>query len=403
MFDFINSSGNDYIAASASSQIDSSLGLAESSNLCAEFAHIACKLSYIFFLNVDSKDLIFLATGNIIRSNDPNQFCIHPWIIFFLYLSLYDIQSYINLLEATMSQIFQFSPSRKLSMFSILVTMVSLSLACNSPLQNTTPVQPDREVVETAVQMTLIARSTEDNPIQQPTNLPPTTQAPPTSEPTATHPPPPTATATSSKPMVSVSVNTNCRIGPGAEFKLVSTLLVGEEAEIVARDPSGDYWYIRNIDSPSQFCWLWGNYATPTGNYAALPVFTPMPTPTPEYTATPAPNFSVSFNEIDGCVGWNLEFYITNTGSIIQESFSITVTDNDTSNSVTNSNDKFEEWNGCLIASSQHDLLPGEAGYAVSGTLLSNPAGHDIDATIRVCSQNGLGGTCIEKNMSFTP
>ena len=128
-----------------------------------------------------------------------------------------------------------------------------------------------------------------------------------------------------------------------------------------------------------------------------------MPTPTPEYTATPAPNFSVSFNEIDGCVGWNLEFFITNNGSLIHESFSITVTDNDTSQSVYISNDKFEEWNGCLVASSQNDLLPGEAGYAVSGTLLNNPAGHDIDATIRVCSQNGLGGTCIEKTMSFTP
>ncbi len=302
-----------------------------------------------------------------------------------------------------MSQIFQILPSRKRSLFGILVTLIILSLACNSPAIST-PAQLDQRVVETAAQMTLNARSTENIPTQRPTNLPPTTQALPSSEPTATLSPPPTATATSSKPMVSVSVNTNCRLGPGTDFDIVSTLLVGEETVIVGRDPSGDYWYIRNIDNPSQFCWLWGNYATPTGDYASLPVFTPMPTPTPEYTATPVPGFTISFNEIDGCGGKNLEFFITNNGSIILESLSITVTDNDTSKSVEIINDKFEEWNGCpIIVTSQSDLLPGEAGYAVSGTLDDDPSGHDIDATIRVCSQNGLGGTCIEKNMSFTP
>ncbi len=296
----------------------------------------------------------------------------------------------------------RYRPSKKVRIPAILMTLFVLSMACNSPVSNT-PVQPDQRVVETAVQMTLNARSTDIIPTLQPPIPHLTTQAPSDNTPTATLSPPPTATPTSSKPMVSVSVNTNCRLGPGTDFDIVSVLLVGEETEIVAQDPSGEYWYIRNIDNPSQFCWLWANYATPKGNYASLPVFTPMPTPTPKYTATPTPDFTVTFKEIDGCVGWNLEFLIKNNGSIILESYSITITDNDTAQSVYISNDKFEEWNGCPIVSSQSDLLPGEAGYAVSATLLNDPSGHDIDATIRVCSENGLGGTCIEKDMSFTP
>ncbi len=301
-----------------------------------------------------------------------------------------------------MSQKFQYWPPKKPAMLVILFTLITLTIACNSPIIKT-PVQLDQQAVETAVQMTLIARSTNDDPTQHPTNTLLPTQTPPGNTSTPTLPPPPTATATSTMPLVSVSVNTNCRLGPGTDYKIVSMLLIGEETEIVARDPSGEYWYIRNVNNPSQFCWLWGNYATPTGNYASLPVFTPMPTPTPVYSATPSPGFTVSFNEIDSCVGWNLEFLITNTGSIIIESHSITITDNDTTKSVYISNDKFEEWNGCLVESSQSDLLPGEAGYAVSGTLLDDPSGHDIDATIRVCSENGIGGTCVVKNLSITP
>jgi len=63
-------SGNDYIAASVSSQFIGSLGKAESRDWFGEFASIACQLSYIFFLNVVAKDLIFLVTGNIIRQKN---------------------------------------------------------------------------------------------------------------------------------------------------------------------------------------------------------------------------------------------------------------------------------------------------------------------------------------------
>jgi len=109
-----------------------------------------------------------------------------------------------------------------------------------------------------------------------------------TSTSTATLSPTVTFTFTPAIPLVSVSVPTNCRIGPGRVYGRVGALLVGETTQIYGRDPTGRYWYVQNPDSPSNFCWLWGEYATVTGNFVALPVFTPPPTPT--FTPTPLPN-----------------------------------------------------------------------------------------------------------------
>jgi hypothetical protein len=116
---------------------------------------------------------------------------------------------------------------------------------------------------------------------EEATPLPPTETA--TDLPTATI----AYTATSSVPMAQVSVNTNCRTGPGAIYDLVSALLVGQEAEVVARNADGSYWVIPNPGGAGT-CWLWGFYATVEGPTASLPVWDAPPTPTPLPTNTHA-------------------------------------------------------------------------------------------------------------------
>lgn len=91
-----------------------------------------------------------------------------------------------------------------------------------------------------------------------------------------------TLTATPEKPMVSVSVDTNCRSGPGKIYDWIGGLLVGEKAEVVGQSMDGNYWVIKNPDRAGD-CWLWGNYATVVGPIANLPKFTPPPTPTPVF------------------------------------------------------------------------------------------------------------------------
>ena len=95
-----------------------------------------------------------------------------------------------------------------------------------------------------------------------------------------------TPTATSSIPMLTVSVNTNCREGPGTGYELLGALLVGETAEVVGRPASGssNYLIIKNPDGPEN-CWVWLEHATVTGDLSGLPYITPPPlatdTPTP--------------------------------------------------------------------------------------------------------------------------
>jgi hypothetical protein len=90
----------------------------------------------------------------------------------------------------------------------------------------------------------------------------------------------PTLTATPGVPTVTVSQDTNCRTGPGVQFDLVSALLIGQSAEIVGRNTASNYWIIKTPGG-SGTCWLWGQYATVSGNIAALPEIASPPTPTP--------------------------------------------------------------------------------------------------------------------------
>ena len=96
----------------------------------------------------------------------------------------------------------------------------------------------------------------------------------------------PTNTPKPGKPVVSVSVSTNCRTGPGTSYPRVGSLLTWQTAKLIARHPDLDYWYIQ-LPENGRHCWLWGYYASPSGSYQDLPVFTPPPPPTSGPSSTP--------------------------------------------------------------------------------------------------------------------
>jgi len=92
-----------------------------------------------------------------------------------------------------------------------------------------------------------------------------------------------TLTPTLDKPTVTVSVDTNCRTGPGKQYDSIGALLVNETAVVIGRSTDGQYWIIENPDRSGE-CWLWAYYATVTGPTEALAVYTQPPTPTPQFT-----------------------------------------------------------------------------------------------------------------------
>jgi len=149
--------------------------------------------------------------------------------------------------------------------------LIALALACNLPT-------PTRSLpVEVGATLTSMAslQSAVPNPPEILQDLPITATLTPTGTPT----PAPNI------PMVSVSLDTNCRTGPGMAYDYLDGLRVGEKAEVVGKYTAvaPGYWIIKK---GAITCWLWGQYATVEGDVSGLPEIAPPPSPTPSPTAT---------------------------------------------------------------------------------------------------------------------
>ena len=114
-----------------------------------------------------------------------------------------------------------------------------------------------------------------------------------------------------STPMVSVGDVINCRSGPNKSNKVVTQLMPGTQTQIIGFLPP-NYWL---VNSQLGECWLSGEFATPSGNFAAVPTVTAPPTP--QGNKPEAPSFPKN--------GWT--FYCYGPGSA-----DITLTWNDKAN-----------------------------------------------------------------------
>ena len=286
------------------------------------------------------------------------------------------------------------------SILFLVTLLLIVSIACVVP----STITPDPNFINTAIAQTIVAgvnqtgAAPSEVPIilESPTITQTFTPELPTLTPTVTLTPSPVFTSTPLVPLISVSVATNCRIGPGRQYDRVGALLVGEVAEVYGRDPTGAYWYIRNPDSGPEFCWMWGEYATLVGNVGVLPIFTPPPTP------TPAPNFDVTYLGRDTCTStWWVEFELENTGGIQFKSISVTVRDTDTNVAISLYADGFTDRDGCSTSVTRDNLNPGDARIVSSPSFAYDPVGHDIRATVTACSELGQTGICISKVINF--
>ena len=286
----------------------------------------------------------------------------------------------------------------------VVVILILISLACNLPsMAKTAGPQNPPGHVETSIVETLIARGDAPDSVDQGAEgddnaAPPASDTPEVTE-TPTLTPTITETPTPEVAMVYASANTNCRIGPGTSFAAIYTLNEGEEAEAVAKGPYDQYWYIKQPNQPSTICALWGKYATPSGPHEALPVWTPIPTPTPQ-----GMDFTVTYHKYLDCGGpWGLQYRIDNIGSKKLESWKTTANDHTGgSNPQPWDANFFYEYIGCAPANQQDDLVTGEAYYLFS-LFAGDPKGHDITTTIKICAKDGLAGECKTKTIRHKP
>jgi hypothetical protein len=207
-----------------------------------------------------------------------------------------------------------------------------------------------------------------------------------------------TMTPTLGAPIVHVSVDTNCRFGPGNVYEYQGALLVGEEASVTGKLADESFWYIENPDPPPPYCWIWAAYAQVEGNTSGLPILTPPPTP----TETPIPmDFSVSLDTAKNCMGvWGVFLRVENTGSVVFHSFYVTMTDSDLGETATNDENWFADSKSCMPMNPPDSLPSGAGSFVAAFPFSADSTGHSVTATVRLCTQDGLGGECMQKNVS---
>ena len=288
--------------------------------------------------------------------------------------------------------------SRSIRKLWILILMLVMLASCDLLVSP----GADQDLVATSVAATVAAQGADQS--EEIEKAPPTE----TTEPVPTDTPGPTGTATSLPTAtdtptpdvlgVHVSNDTFCRLGTGSGYEALGILNTDQSSEILAVDPSGEFWYIANPDAEGE-CWIWGEYATPEGLTEYLPVFTPPPRPVYNF------NFYTSDCGAGNCYLW---FRIKNTGPLPLRSVRLTVESNSTFGTGTlEPVSATVEYNGFMSGSlpvnpDLSQIAVGSNGFMHSGGL-RNPLGNKSTATIKICSQNNLGGVCTTQVLDFTP
>jgi len=297
--------------------------------------------------------------------------------------------------------------SKKLWLYVLSLVLVLLA-ACSLPTPEASnrvdPVEATRTMIALATQVeatqqAIRAQLPESQP--QPDAQGPATLTPLPAEPAFPTDPSPTATLlppmTSVAPIAHVNENTNCRAGPGTVYDLRYIAMAGDVLPVLANSTFSDYVVVEDPAHPGQQCWLWTRYVDLRGDLTGLPVRTPPPTPTPSLS------FSIAYDYVDGCVGWDPAFQVTNTGSVTFKSYYIQAYDTVTSNTISTSVDNFDETNGCPVITSIPELGPGMTGWVHAYSFAYNPTGHLLQVTVSLCTEQGLGGTCVGQSINVTP
>src|SRR5687768_12843292 len=148
-----------------------------------------------------------------------------------------------------------------------------------------------KDLLCTAVVISVIALSSCNLPTDQPIETPqstiqPTLDTPTSSTSTLTPIPvntvltfePPTITPTSTPSTILAAPKdqpVNCRFGPGTSYAVAGALIVGRQAEIIGKNVDSSWWYVRNPSNPATSCWLAASATDTVGNVESLPVVNP--------------------------------------------------------------------------------------------------------------------------------
>ncbi|MBK9778435.1 MAG: SH3 domain-containing protein [Anaerolineales bacterium] len=179
---------------------------------------------------------------------------------------------------------------RIVQFFLCLILTLSLS-ACNLQfVESSQGADADNLELTAIVQQMLIDQAAQQGNIVEITATPGAGNVPATEEavvPAAVLPP------VTGDVTVTVTTATNCRTGPGQNFKIIYGMPVGQVAKVIAKNSYSGYWIIEIPGQAGQNCWLWGQYAVINGDTAALKEVVTPTSPAPTITNTPKPTNTV--------------------------------------------------------------------------------------------------------------
>ena len=212
----------------------------------------------------------------------------------------------------------------------------------------------------------------------------PTVEGPPVETPSLT--PSPTATVTPEPEVLTAEItqNTNCRLGPKDVFELIHIFVAGDQVDLLGKNQKESFWFVKDQNEKGYDCWLWNEYATTEGNTDLLPVFTPPPEP------APIMNFVVAYKNTTGETV--VVVYVRNSGNVALQSYSATFKDTITAESLVISGNKF---------GNSAKVSVGNQGVVTSPVFSASTIGHQINVTVKACSQDGISGKCYTSSTSF--
>lgn len=240
-------------------------------------------------------------------------------------------------------------------------------------------------------------------------------------------------------PVIEALINTSCRSGPGAAFERTGFLLKGQQAEPLGVDSTGTWWYIGPPRGIGRNCWVSsGTTRVVSGEVDELETLTEGfdsvaadrvirrffrgvgagSTTTGAGTsgagtsgAGTGDSSLLSVNDtvdavvLTACGNQTVAYFgVRNRGTYALESARLTVFDETAGQTLfgpISGNLPFLPGSlGCQTGFSR--LEPGRAAY-VGATLAGMPVrGHFLQATILLCSRDGLSGTCEQRVVEFT-
>lgn len=120
----------------------------------------------------------------------------------------------------------------------------------------------------------------------------------PTTAPTDTPIP---ATATQSiPPELTLSKNSNCRLGPSTFYNIVDQIASGKELPVIGRSEDNEWWQV--VNDTGRECWIFFDNATPNQDFSSLSIG----------EAPPLPGIPLNFFVVDQqCLSAQKKFSVT--------------------------------------------------------------------------------------------